>query len=131
MPFPLSLNQADYEALVEFARQGTLDVSGYPVTEKARALDSFLRELESRNGIERYAVWVQWQEQDAPLPPGTTFPDKWPPELRFYLALTTRPIARADVDQLLRVKARSPISVLVTHDPGGQIGWTEIDVFFK
>jgi len=131
MPFPITLQQSDYETLVELARRGTLDSSGQVMPDKARDLDSWLKDLELANDIHRYALWVQWQEQEAPLPPGTQFPERWPPEMRAYLALTSRPIARSDVDTLLDSKARSPTNVLVTRDPGATVGWTQVDVFFK
>jgi hypothetical protein len=131
MPFPITLQQHDYETLVEFARLGTLDASGNVKTEKARALDAWLKTLEEASGIHRYAVWVQWQEQDAPLPAGTQFPENWPPSMRFYLALTSRPITRSDVDTMLASRARNPTNVLVTKDPGATVGWTQISAFFK
>lgn len=131
MPFPITLQQSDYETLVELARRGTLDSSGQVMPDRARDLDSWLKNLEEVNDIHRYAIWVQWQEQDAPLPPGTRFPEQWPPLLRAYLALTTRPIARGDVDTLLNSKARNPTNVLVTRDPGAIVGWTQVDVFFQ
>lgn len=131
MPFPLSLQQADYETLIEFARRGTLDANGQVKQEEALSLDSWLKDLERRNGVQRYAVWVQWQEQGAALPAGTTFPETWPPAMRFYLALVSRPIARSDVDTMLNMRAISPTNVLVTRDPAAIVGWTEISVFFK
>lgn len=131
MPFPISLNQEEYEALVALARQGTLDADGHVIAEKARSLTSYLVMLEKKNKITRYALWLQWQEQDAPLPPGVNFPSKWPPELREYLALTSRPITKADVITVLKNRARNPTNVLVTKDPGATVGWTELDQFFK
>lgn len=131
MPFPLSMDQAAYETLIEYARQGTLDATGEVIPEKARGLNSWLRMIEEKNDVHRYCLWVQWQEQGAPLPPGTSFPSKWPPELRFFIALVTRPIARRDVDEVLNARARQPTSVLVTTDPAAVVGWTEIDVYFK
>lgn len=131
MAFPISLNQADYEALIELARRGTINAAGQVNEAASHALDSFLRTIETKAGVTRYAIWVQWQEQDEPLPPGTNFPETWPPEKRFYLALTSRPIARADVDRMLSGRARQPTSVLVTRDPAARVGWTELDEFFK
>lgn len=131
MPFPLSLQQSDYETLIELARRGTLNDAGQVKQEEALALNSWLKDLEVRNGIQRYAVWVQWQEQGASLPAGTTFPEVWPPELRFYLALVTRPIARSDVNTMLGARAINPTNILVTRDPAAKVGWTEIDVFFQ
>lgn len=131
MTFPISLQQDEYESLVELARQGTLNDDGSVQQEKALALNTWLVSIETNNGITRYAVWVQWQEAGAPLPAGTNFPEVWPPQLRQYLALTSRPIAKADVLNMLASKAREPVSVLVTKDPAATAGWTELDVFFK
>jgi len=130
MAFPISLEQSEYETLVEYARQGTLDANGHVIQEKALGLDAWLRLIEGKNDIHRYFLWVQWQEQDAPLPAGTSFPDKWPPELREFIALTSRRIARADVDAVLARRARQPTNVLVTLDPAARVGWTELDQFF-
>lgn len=131
MAFPISMTQSDYEALVDLARQGTINVDGTIDQDKSLALESFLVSLETAAGIQRYAVWVQWQETGAPLPAGTNFPAVWPPEQRFYLCLTSRPIAKVDVDKLLKSKAREPISVLVTKDPAALMGWQEYETFFK
>lgn len=131
MPFPISLQQDEYEALVELARQGTLAADGTVLPDKARTLESYLVMLEKNNGIARYAVWIQWQETGAQLPPNTLFPEKWPPELRAYLSMTSRPIAKTDVQTLLSNKAINPMTVLVTKDPGATVGWMSIDTFFK
>lgn len=131
MSFPISLDQEQYEALVEFARQGTLVGASEVAADKARKLERFLRDLEQKNGITRYSVWVQWQELDAPLPAYAAFPTKWPPEWRERIMLVGRPIARVDVEQVLRHKARNPTNVLVTRDPGAELGWTRLEDFFK
>ncbi len=131
MSFPLSLDQQQYEALVAFARRGTLTAGGQVREHEAHALEAFLVDLERKNGIERNAIWLQWQEQDVPLPPNTNFPEKWPPEYRAYIALVGRAVARVDVDAVLKSKARKPTSVLVTKDPAAKVGWTELDVFFR
>ncbi len=131
MSFPLSLEQPEYETLIAFARQGTLNADGSVNQDRAQGLDAWLRLIEQKNGIKRNFVWIQWQEQDAPLPAGTNFPKKWPPEMRYPLTLISRPVARADVEQVLSVRATNPTSVLVTQDPAALVGWTELDVFFK
>lgn len=130
MPFPISLDQQQYEALVALARNGTKNPDGTMNPDLSRKLESYLRFLEEENDIERHLLWVQWQEADQPLPPSVQFPNKWPPELRSTIELTSRPIARADVDALLSKKARTPMNVLVTKDPAGIIGWTQPEVFF-
>jgi hypothetical protein len=129
MAFPIALNEQEYSALVALARKGTV-VDGAPDPNEALKLDAFLKDLEERNGIKRSAVWVQWQEADQPLPPSTDFPENWPPSLRFFVELVTRPVSRDDIDKVLAAHAKKPINVLLTKDPAGLIGWTEIDKFF-
>lgn len=131
MTFPLSLSQSEYETIVEFGRRGTLNSDGTVNQDSALAFNSWLEALERRNGIERSFVWVQWQEQNAPLPPGTVFPNKWPPEMRAYIALVSRPVALVDVEAVLEKQARNPTAVLVTRDPAASVGWTELNVYFK
>lgn len=124
MSFPISISQEYYEALIALARAGAATPNDN------RTLDSFLRQIETSNGITRSVLWIQWQEQGAPLPPKTEFPDKWPPELRYFLELVSRPINYQDVQAVLKKKASKPINILVTPDPGAQLGWTKIDDYF-
>jgi hypothetical protein len=119
-----TLTQDQYEALIALARRGA------PTPDQARDLDVFLARIEKANGIVRHRLWIQWQETDVPLPPTTAFPETWPPELRYYLEQLSRPIARADVEHALRVRARRPTQVLVTPDPAGVLGWTRVEDFF-
>jgi hypothetical protein len=119
-----SMDQEQYEALIALARRGTT------TDQEKRELDSFLASIEKANGVVRYKLWVQWQEADAPLPPTAQFPDTWPPELRRYIEFISRPVARTDVDQLLRVFAKNPVNVLVTPDPAAKVGWTKLADFF-
>lgn len=122
----MNLTLEQYEALIALARQGAEAADPPRVVE----LEKWLQEIERANGITRSFLWVQWQEVDAPLPPGTNFPDVWPPEMRRSIELVTRPVAKADVDALLSSYAREPITVLVTPDPAGRVGWTPVDDYF-
>ncbi len=125
-----TLTQQQYEALIALARTGTMDDDGVVNVDASLQLDAFLKKIETDNGITRSAVWVQWQEMDQPLPPTTDFPDVWPPELREYIELVSRLVSKADVEVMLKVKARQPINVLVTRDPAARVGWTALDDFF-
>lgn len=122
MDFTLSLGQ--YEALVALARRGVL------TAQQKRDLDAFLVTIEKANGVTRYKLWVQWQEADAPLPPTARFPENWPPELREYIEFISRPVARSDVDQVVKRKARNAVNVMVTPDPAALVGWTKVEDFF-
>jgi hypothetical protein len=128
MNLTLTLTQEQYEALIALARLGAAASSDPPAVN--RNLDAFLRDLEVANGITRYAVWVQWQEQDQPLPPTTAFPATWPPSQRVYIEYLTRPIAKVDVMNVLAQRASKPTNVLVTKDPGATLGWTPLAQFF-
>lgn len=119
-----NLSTEQYEALISLARRGA------DTPDRKRDLEAFLRVIEKANGIVRYALWIQWQEMDQPLPPTTSFPDVWPPELRYYLEFLTRPINKTDVDEVLRKKARRPTNVMVTPDVGAVLGWTKYEDFF-
>ncbi len=127
-PFSFTLDQQQYEALIALARAGTFKPNGMPDQPKALSLDTFLRSIEEKNNIVRDIVWIQWQELDTPLP-RHDFPEVWPPELRAYVETVTRLVSRADIDEVLKVKARKPTSILFTRDPGAVYGWTEIDKF--
>jgi len=125
-----TLDQSQYEALIALAQEGTKLSDGSVDPEKSRQLNTFLKLIEKANGVTRSIVWVQWQELDSPLPPGTNFPDKWPPELRRKIELVTRPVARVDVDALLVAYARNPETVLCSRDPAGILGYTPLESFF-
>lgn len=73
---------------------------------------------------------VQWQEATANLPAGTRFPEVWPPQLRRTIERRDRPIAKVDVEDLLEQYANDPLTVLVTTDPNGRLGWIPIDGYF-
>jgi hypothetical protein len=120
----INLSLQEYEALLYLARVGA-------TADGRRRVDAFAADIEKRNGVKRYFLWVQWQETNYPLPPTTDFPNKWPPELRTSLERTDRPICLTDIEAVLAVKARKPINVLVTRDPGAELGWTKINDFFK
>lgn len=122
-----TLDQEQYEALVALARDGAT-ASGDP--NKSRQLEAWLRLIEKNNGVKRDLVVVIWQEMNAPLPAGTFFPTTWPPELKKSVELTTRPVARADIDKVLEVHAKNPTSIMCTRDPEGVLGLTPIDQFF-
>ena len=119
-----TLTQEQYEALIYMAREGAT------TPQKKTELDQFLRLIEKANNITRYFLMIQWQELSAPLPQGTNFPEVWPPKLRKTIELVTRPIAKVDVEEMLKKSASEPTAVLVTRDPAGIVGWTELDDFF-
>jgi hypothetical protein len=124
-----TLTQEQYEALVALARKGAASDREDPAG-KVNQLETYLRYIETQNGITRYFLWVQWQEADQPLPPKTKFPTSWPPSMRKSIEFISRPICKADVMLVVDQNASNPVTILVTRDPGATLGWTPIDEFF-
>jgi hypothetical protein len=118
------LDNDEYTALVALARDGAAGGDRIP------ELEAFLRSIEKKNGVLRYFLMVRWQETEQRMPPTTRFPAQWPPQLQKTIERIDRPIARVDVEQLLATYATKPITVLVTIDPQGLLGWTEFDVAY-
>lgn len=129
----ITLNEEQYSALVQLAREGARAASDDPrvAQDRIMRLEDFFRSIEKSNGVTRYLLWVQWQETDNPLPPTVRFPESWPPTQRQLIERLDRPIAKVDVDNLLAANAKKPVTVLVTVDPAGLVGWTEYDVYFN
>jgi hypothetical protein len=129
-----TLSQEEYEALIALARRGThrCQHERHHSTDQLRAkeLDSFLKQIEKENGITRYALWIQWQDPTAPLPPGTNFPETWPPDKRYYLEFISRPITQADVLAVVNPRTPNAQNIMVTPDPGALLGWTPIAQYF-
>jgi hypothetical protein len=121
----ITLTKEEYEAFIHMAHKGAANA------DQTRALDAFATKIEQRNGIVRYYVVVRWQELDSVLPPGTDFPEVWPPQLELEIEQVGRPIAKVDVDARLAQVARKPQTVLVTRDRNKTFGWTKINDFFK
>lgn len=126
----ITMTQEFYEALVHLAQAGTKGADGAVDANKAASLDLLLRSIEKSNGITRHSLWISWQDATSPLPPTARFPEVWPPELRYFLQLLSRPIAKEDVLQVVRQRTRNYVNVLVTKDPAGKVGWTKVDDFF-
>ena len=126
----IKLDQEQYEALIALAQKSTLDPDGTVNSVRALVLDTFLKDVEKKNGITRYFLYIQWQDPLAPLPPGVKFPESWPPELRYPLTLISRPISRTDVLAVVKQRTTKALNILVTKDPAGLIGWQKLDDHF-
>ena len=114
----------EYTALATLAQAGATDVQQIPV-------HNLLAAINTKNSLTPYELWVQWQECDAPLPPGTLFPGNWPPEMRRHVVQWDLPISRSYVEQVVKENARNPVSVLVTPDHNATVGWATLDQFFR
>lgn len=123
-PSSITLNLEQYEALIALAKQGS------PSQQQQAVLNQFLQEIEQDNGITRYSLYIRWQDPNAPLPPGVRFPETWPPNLEFFLQLLTRPICLNDVMQVVNSRTTNAQNIMVTPDPAGLVGWTQLSNYF-
>lgn len=152
----VTMNIQEYESLVALSRKGAelegviRSIEQDPslrtlwVTARERIgtytgvtanLESFLKGIEVKNGINRYFIAVRWVDADAPVPVRTRgitvkFPEVWPPTLEGSIELMFRPVSKSDVVSFLASRCRNPLSVMVTRDPGKRVGWTLLDDFF-
>jgi hypothetical protein len=124
LPANITLTLGQYTSLVGLARTGVQNKDQI-------VLEDFLVSIEKANGITRYLLWVRWQERDEPLPPTVSFPTNWPPNLQRIIQQINRPVALADVNQILAAYAKSPINVMVTSDPNAILGWSTLGQFFN
>lgn len=129
-PVTFSLSQEQYEALIALARRGTQLPDGTFDQAKVTQLEAFLRSIEKANGIQRFALWIRWQNPTAPLPPRTNFPKTWPPNLSFYLEFLSRPITQQDVLDIVNQRTPNATNIMVTPDPAALLGWTQLSAYF-
>jgi len=122
LPATITMPLSSYSTLVALARVGAKD---------RVSLEEFLVTIEKANNITRYLLWVQWQELDAPLPPHTSFPTVWPPNLRRIIETINAPVSQTDVNTVLAQYATNPTNVMVTPDPAAILGWTTVEAYFS
>lgn len=111
----VTLTRSQYEALLSTARLASPQIA-----------DQLRREIDAANGITRYFLYIRWQDVGGKAPPRIELGKGWPPTQTYQLELERR-IARADVDEVLRTNAVNPVSIMVTPDRLGVVGWTLID----
>jgi len=121
----ISMSKAQYEQLVGLARQGI------PTAEGRRALGDFLVAIERANGIIRHFLWVRWQEVGRIHPANQPFPENWPPTQEVKIERLSIPISRDTVEGVVADRSKNATNILVSEDPGGELGWTSIDQHFS
>lgn len=125
MPISISMSEAQYEQLAGLARQGVNTAEGQ------RMLGDFLVGIEEANGITRYFLWVRWQEVGRIHPANQPFPENWPPTQEAKIERLNFPVSRATVEAVVADRSKNPTNILVSEDPGGELGWTSIDQYFS
>lgn len=117
----ITMTPGQYQALLHYAEAGAGE---YDVVTEFEALRS---SIDTANGVTRYVLVVRYQEvPQAPAVIGRTEPYPAGMDIRIE---QTRPITRADVDAVLLNKQTTSALVLVTPDPRGVVGWSELDAY--
>lgn len=114
----MNITRAQYDALIAAALGGNL--------EEVRRIRDI---VDKSNLIRRYVLYIRWQDGGGTPPRNIELGKPWPPELTTLLELD-RPIGKDDVMTLVRSRAANPVSVLVTPDRAGVVGWSAIDTYF-
>lgn len=116
---PISLSRDQYELLLSYAR-------------REREVDDLLadtqRRIDQANAVRRFVLNIRWMARDGASPRRIDIGKGWPPTQQVLLKME-RAIAREDVDAILRAQPSTPVSVNVTSDPRGVVGWTELDAW--
>jgi len=113
----ITITRAQYDALLAAASSSnTAEVT------RLRGL------IDAANGITRYVLQIRWQDAGGTPPPRLQRFSDWPVAQTYKLELD-RAITRQDVDDVLAQRATSAVSVLVTPDVNGVVGWAEIEEY--
>lgn len=114
----MNITRAQYDALIEAALAGDL--------EEVRRIQEI---VDRDNEIQRYVLYIRWQDIGGTPPRNIELGRPWPPELTTQIELD-RPISKEDVLDLVRSRATNPASIMVTPDRAGIVGWSQVDVYF-
>lgn len=120
----IEITRAQYEQMVGLARQGITTADGQ------RELDRFFQTIEQTNNLSRYFLWVRWQEVGQVAPINEPFPAGWPPTQEIKIERLDSPITKELVESVVADRSVNPASILVSEDPGGELGWATIDQYF-
>lgn len=129
-PSSITLTLEQYEALTALAKRSTVQADGSIDQQQIIVLDNFLKEIERDNDIVRSSLFIRWQDPTSPLPAGVRFPTTWPPSMQYFLQLLSRPIAKADVMTVVAARTPNATNIMVTPDPAGLVGWTQLNAYF-
>lgn len=109
---PITMSRAEYDALIAAGLAAdTTEI------ERLQAI------IDETNSITRYRLQIRWQDIGGTRPTHIELGLGWPTDQSFLLELE-RPIERADVDTVTSTQAQNPVSIMVTRDPAGVVGWT-------
>ena len=113
----ISMSRAEYDALVDAG-----------LTANTAEIERLRDLIDVANGITRYRLFIRWQDVGGDPPTRIELGQGWP-ALETFLLEQELPIAREDVNKVTETQASNPVSIQVTLDRNGVVGWTEIDLF--
>lgn len=111
----LTITRVQLDALVAAGLAGDTDE-----VERLRDL------VYAANDITLYRLSIRWQDAGGQPPPRIELGKGWPEDQTYLLELE-RAISRNDVDVVLNTQATHPVTVMVTPDPDGNVGWTLLE----
>lgn len=112
------MSRANYETLLTAA-----------TASNAAAAAEVAAVVDRENGVRRYLLHIRWINVGGQIPSRVELGLVWPATSTYTLRKEDTPISRLEVDEVLAANATNPVSVMVTKDPNGEVGWTELDVY--
>lgn len=113
----MEITREQYEALLNLARQQS--------PEQTQQISDLIDRV---NGITRYHLHLRWQDVGGQPPPRIELGKGWPVETTIHL-VQDRPFASSDVDEFFENNTINPVTIHVTKDPNGELGWYELNAF--
>lgn len=117
----ITLKDSQYATLMLYAETGATAQG------KSTEFEALRQSIEADNGIKTYVLVLSYQEVPVVPAPVNTM-GAYPPGSRKTLRLN-RPITRQDVDDALRNVATTEDLTLVTPDPLGVVGWSQLSAY--
>lgn len=92
-----------------------------------RPIRDFTEQIENANGLTRQFLYVRWRDANARQEAGTW---DYPPQYTQLLLRYTTPWTYEEVLAVVAARTSNPVSIEVTRDRSGAVGWHDLDTFF-
>ena len=91
------------------------------------SIRDFTEKLENANGLARQFLWVRWRDANARQEAGDW---DFPPQYTQQMLRYTTPWTYEDVQAVVAARTSNPVSIEVTRDRTGTVGWSDLNTFF-
>ena len=115
----VTVKSADWESLV-----------GAVLKQETDDLNTLLTRVDAQNSLNRYYLYVKWQDAGAKRPGPDDPIQDWPPWGFDWFVSYSR-FTKDFVEDFVARQSTNPLTILVTDDPAGEVGWYLLEDFFS